>query len=221
MNHQMDIKGLEAILFDFDGVVVQSEDVYDKATTKLGQLYGVEIPLSFFDANRGIAESLFYERFKSAFGLDVDEEELQANGRKLLWDEFSASVHLTDGFQQFYTKIRANVEHVALVTATSRALLNEIFQNSNIDVKFDRIVTSSDVKKTKPAPDPYLKTCQLLGVDPGKALVIEDSPTGLRSATVAGCKTVGITTSCERESLKEANFIVDSFGELEELLTIV
>ncbi len=209
------------MLFDFDGVVVQSEDVYDRVTKKLGEMYGVKIPTHFYEANRGIDETLFYERFRAAFDLDIDLPDLQENGRKLLWSEFSTSVRYTPGFQQFFGKIRDHLNHVALVTATPRPLVDEIFSNSNISVEFDFIVTSSDVEKTKPAPDPYLKACALIGVEPAQALVVEDSPTGLRSATIAGCQTVGITTSCDRDSLNEANFIVDSFGKLEELLTIV
>jgi len=216
-----DIGRVKAVLFDFDGVVVQSEDVYDRATKKLGDLYGVEIPAPFYEANRGISEALFYSRFRTEFNLDVDVVSLQENGKKLLWAEFSSSVHYTPGFQQFYSKIRKRVSHVALVTATPRPLIDEIFKNSNISVDFDFIVTSSDVENTKPAPDSYLKACDKIGVEPVQALVIEDSPTGVRAATAAGCQTIAITTSCARDSLKEANFIVDSFGELEELLTIV
>ncbi|MCF7826003.1 MAG: HAD family phosphatase [Candidatus Marinimicrobia bacterium] len=221
MTKRPDLGRLKAILFDFDGVVVQSEDVYDRATKKLGDMYGIHIPQPYYESNRGIAETLFYERFKATFELDVDMPTLQENGRKLLWSEFSSSVHYTPGFQQFYRKIRKQVSHVAMVTATPRPLIDEIFKNSNIEVDFDFIVTSSDVKETKPAPDSYLKACEICGVEPAQALVIEDSPTGLRSATAAGCQTVGITTSCGQDSLKEANFVVDSFGELEELLTIV
>ena len=216
-----DLGSIKAVLFDFDGVVVQSEDVYDRATKKLGEMYGVGIPPSFYEANRGIAETLFYERFKATFDLDISIKTLQEKGQKLLWAEFSASVEYTPGFQQFYSKVRKRINQVALVTATPKPLIDEIFENSNISVGFDVIITSSDVEKTKPAPDPYLKACTLLGVDPKETMVVEDSPTGLRSATVAGCQTIGITTSCGREALKEANFVVDSFGELEELLTIV
>ncbi|MBT3252602.1 MAG: HAD family phosphatase [Candidatus Marinimicrobia bacterium] len=221
MINRPDLGDIKAILFDFDGVVVQSEDVYDRATKKLGELYKVQIPAPFYEANRGIAESLFYERFKAEFDLEVDITSLQKNGKRLLWAEFSSSVHYTPGFQQFFAKIRKYVAHVALVTATPRPLIDEIFKNSNISVNFDFIVTSSDVEKTKPAPDSYLNACSQSGVDPAQALVIEDSPTGLRAATAAGCQTIAITTSCNRDSLKEANFVVDSFGELEELLTIV
>ncbi len=221
MSQFPDIAGLQAVLFDFDGVVVQSEDLYDRVTIKLAAYYDAKIPVSFFDANRGIATALFYKRFKAAADLNVDDHDLQENGRRILWDEFSSSVKLTSGFKQFFDKVRGQVPHVALVTATSRPLLDKIFQSSNITVDFDHIVTASDVKRDKPAPDPYLRACELLRVKPCHTLVIEDSPTGLSSATAAGCQTVGITTSCVRESLKEANFIVDSFGELEELLTIV
>lgn len=216
-----DIKKFDAVLFDFDGVVVQSEGVYDQATAKLGSHYGVEVPESFFDANRGIAEALFYERFKSTFRLNVDNEELQENGRRLLWEAFMTSVYFTDGFEQFFVKIQKNGLKNALVTATGKPLLTAIFENSELEIEFGHIVTASDVSRNKPAPDPYLRACELLDIDPAKALVIEDSPTGLRSANEAGCQTVAITTSCPKESLHEANFVVDSFGELEELLTIV
>lgn len=221
MINRPNIGRLQAVLFDFDGVVVQSEDVYDQATAKLGQFYGFDVPAEFFDANRGVDEILFYSRFKSAFNLDINDQELQDNGRRILWNEFSSSVHHTPGFEQFYKKIRGHVDHVALVTATPRPLVEEIFKNSKIAVIFDQTITASDVLQTKPAPEPYLKACELLAVKPGDTLAIEDSPTGLKSAIAAGCQTVGITTSCTRNSLKEANFVVDSFGELEELLTIV
>ncbi|MEA3286091.1 MAG: HAD family phosphatase [Candidatus Marinimicrobia bacterium] len=221
MNQFPDIAELQAVLFDFDGVVVQSEDVYDRVTEKLAAHYDAEIPSSFCNENRGIAIALFYQRFKTAIKLNIGDRELEENCRRILWDEFSTSVQFTQGFNQFFDKIRGQVPQVALVTATSRPLIEKIFQSSNITVDFDQIVTANDVKRDKPAPDPYLMACTLLGVKPGRALVIEDSPTGLRSATEAGCQTVGITTSCDRESLKEANFVVDSFGELEELLTIV
>ena len=213
-------ESIQAILFDFDGVVVQSEDVYDLATTRLGKHFGVEIPEPFFESNRGIAERLFYERFQSAFQLEVPLDELQTVGRKYLWDAFSQAVSYTPGFHSFYAKMRKRVTGIALVTATPRPLLEQIFENSNIDVDFDHVVTSSDVENNKPAPDPYLKACELLHVEPGNALVVEDSPTGLQAASSAGCRTVAITTSCGRESLNKANFVVDSFGELEELLTI-
>ncbi|MCF7808247.1 MAG: HAD family phosphatase [Candidatus Marinimicrobia bacterium] len=211
---------MDAILFDFDGVVVQSEGVYDQATKKLGAHYGVEVPESFSNANRGIAEAVFYSRFKSAFELDADTEELQENGKRLLWESFMTSVYFTDGFEQFFTKIRRKGLKCALVTATVKPLLKAIFENSDLAVEFDHIVTASDVSRNKPAPDPYLRACELLSIDPGRSLVIEDSPPGLRSAKEAGCQTVAITTSCPKETLNEANFVVDSFGELEELLTI-
>lgn len=221
MTQTIDVNRLEAVLFDFDGVVVQSEAVYDRATSKLGALYNATVPEDFFEANRGIAEALFYERFKRDLNLDVDLEDLSGNGQRLLWEEFASSVEYTPGFHSFYTRVRATVPHVGLVTATPRPLIERIFGNSQIDVKFDQMITASDVVRTKPDPEPYAKMCQLLGVSAKHALVIEDSPTGLRSATLAGCQTVAITTSCTRDSLKEANFVVDSFGELEELLTTV
>ncbi|MBT4714950.1 MAG: HAD family phosphatase [Candidatus Marinimicrobia bacterium] len=87
INHP-DLGRLKAILFDFDGVVVQSEEVYDRATKKLGEMYGVQIPAPFYEDNRGISEALFYEKFLAEFELDVEIASLQKKGKKLLWAEF-------------------------------------------------------------------------------------------------------------------------------------
>jgi len=65
------------------------------------------------------------------------------------------------------------------VTATPRPLLNKVFQNSGLKVDFDCMVTASDIKNNKPAPDPYARACDLLGLPPEEVLVIEDSPPGL------------------------------------------
>ena len=89
----------------------------------------------------------------------------------------------------------------------------------NLRPFFSTITTGEDIIKGKPHPEPYLKTAEKLGVAPPNALVIEDSVNGVRSGKAAGCRVIAITTTFPRESLMEvqADYVVDSFAELEQL----
>ena len=82
------------------------------------------------------------------------------------------------------------------------------------------IITAEDIVHGKPRQKPYLKTAEKLGVVPADALIIEDSVNGVRSGKAAGCPVIAITTSFPRERLVEfqADYVVDSFAELERLL---
>jgi beta-phosphoglucomutase-like phosphatase (HAD superfamily) len=83
---------------------------------------------------------------------------------------------------------------------------------------FSAIVTSDDVKNTKPYPEPYLKGAALLGYRPAQCLVIENAPMGIESAKRAGMNVLAITTTMKKDFLNKADFIVDSFGEIEKYL---
>ena len=90
----------------------------------------------------------------------------------------------------------------------------------NLRPFFSATVTREDIISGKPHPEPYLKATEKLGVVPANALVIEDSVNGVRSGKGAGCPVIAITTSFPRERLIEfqADYVVDSFAELERLL---
>ena len=90
----------------------------------------------------------------------------------------------------------------------------------NLSPFFSTIITGEDIINGKPHPEPYLKTAEKLAVPTANALVIEDSLNGVRSGKAAGCPVIAITTSFPRELLMElqADYVVDSFAELERLL---
>ncbi|KAJ3554410.1 hypothetical protein NM688_g3129 [Phlebia brevispora] len=89
----------------------------------------------------------------------------------------------------------------ALCTSATRAYASQSITAAGLILP-DIFVTAEDVKRGKPAPDPYLLGAKLLGIEPAKCLVIEDAPTGIRSGTAAGCKTMGLITSHTREQVE-------------------
>ena len=81
--------------------------------------------------------------------------------------------------------------------------------------QFDAVVTSGDVQRGKPSPDPYLEAARRLGVSPGNAVVFEDTTFGISAAHAAGARCVGIATTLTRDQLSEADLVIDHFRDVD------
>jgi beta-phosphoglucomutase-like phosphatase (HAD superfamily) len=97
------------------------------------------------------------------------------------------------------------------------------FGNVPVDNIFSHMITSSEVRNTKPHPEPYRKAAELIGLPPQRCVVIEDSVNGIRSGIAAGAKVVGMTTTFAPEVLQEADLTAGSYRELsvEKLLELL
>lgn len=206
------------MLFDFDGVVVLSEHLYDVATQEMAQQLGIVIPPSFNTRMRGQSDRVFFDALKVEFEVDIPADELYEMGRSILKRTFAQTVTHTPGYVEFHTRIRQLGWRSGLVTSTPRLLLDYIFEHSDLNDGFDHIITADDVEFPKPHPEPYLSMCQLMETEPSRTVVIEDSPAGVKAGRAAGCQVIAITTSSDPESLTEADFVVDSFEAVSELL---
>jgi HAD superfamily hydrolase (TIGR01509 family) len=128
-------------------------------------------------------------------------------------------MRLIPGSREFIQKAHKKDFKLGLTTSALQENQQRIFENFNLSPYFSTIITGEDIINGKPHPEPYLKTAEKLGVAPANALVIEDSLNGVRSGKAAGCRVIAITTSFPRERLMElqADYVVDSFAELERL----
>jgi len=106
---------------------------------------------------------------------------------------------------------------MAVVTGGYRDRVTKIVEDY-FEGYFSAIVTSDDVKNTKPFPEPYLKGAELLGFRPAECLVVENAPMGVEAGKKAGMKVIAITTTMTKEYLHKADYIVDSFAEVREYL---
>ena len=122
-----------------------------------------------------------------------------------------------DGLYSVLDLLKQKQIELAVVTGGYRDRVSKII-NEYFDGYFSAIVTSDDVKNTKPYPEPYLKGATLIGMKTAECLVVENAPMGVQSAKTAGMRVVAITTTLTKNHLKEADFIADSFGEIEEYL---
>ena len=209
-----------AILFDLDGVIIDSEPLSEKAFRQTSLHLGRDLTqeevasLKGSVAEIGAAKLLEYNPTAT---LSVPQViEYQNNLYKAMLDQ----MRLIPGSRDFIQKAYKKGFKLGLTTSALQENQQRIFEMFNLSPFFSTIITGQDIINGKPHPEPYLKTVEKLGVVPANALVIEDSVNGVRSGKAAGCRVIAITTSFPRERLIElqVDYVVDSFPELERLL---
>jgi HAD superfamily hydrolase (TIGR01509 family) len=183
---------LEAVLFDMDGTLVDSEKVWDVGLRELARRYGGELSAAARTRMVGtsMAESMdilhnditqpWRDPYTSVAWLERRVSELFAEG--LIW---------RPGARELLAAVRAAGIPTALVTATRRHLVDVALGTIGGD-NFDVVVCGDEVERTKPHPEPYLTAAGKLGVHPRRCVAIEDSPTGVASARAAGCVVVAV-----------------------------
>jgi beta-phosphoglucomutase-like phosphatase (HAD superfamily) len=203
----------KAILFDFDGVVVNTEQLYEAYTRKRFLQYGIHIPSSEWSLFKGISCDVFFQLIKNRYLPEVNIHELEQEWQIGLREHIRTEICYTPGFCDFYYQISSYFK-TALVTSSRRDMVHWIFDNTDIENSFSLIITADDVKKTKPDAEPYLTASRKLGVNIEECIVIEDSQRGVRSGKESGAFVIAITTSHSRDELKSADLVIDSWKEL-------
>ncbi len=187
---------LAAVLFDMDGTLVDSEKVWDVSLQRLADHLGgdltPELRASLVGSNmRGTIAMLH-----TAFGLPPEVD--PAVSAQVLLDEtaalFRSDIEWQPGAKELLTELDAAGVPMALVTSTYRRLTDLVLDGIGRHW-FGATVCGDEVDHPKPAPDPYRRAAELLGVDPVHCAAIEDSDTGTTAAIAAGCAT--LTVPCD------------------------
>ena len=147
----------------------------------------------------------------------AEEEILELIVKKV---RYYYSLHETKFYDYFLTMIRnLNNKNIpmAVVTGGQRERVFNILDEYFKDI-FKNAVTIDDVQHGKPHPEPFIKGAEMLDLNPKECIVVENAPLGIRSAKDAGCMVIAIKTTLSEEFLSEANFIFNTFQEVEEKL---
>lgn len=184
----------KAILLDVDGVLVDSEKVFNACWRKAAEEEGYEMTFDQALELRSLDSSLAKDLFKKWYG---DEEAYTAirQRRKAIMAERNKTEKLEGkpGVVEFLKALRTLPIRVIIVTSSPIERITEYLGSVGIDIDlFDDVVTTEKVKRGKPFPDVYQYACETLGYYPGDCIAVEDSPNGVMSAHQAGCYTVMI-----------------------------
>jgi beta-phosphoglucomutase len=202
------------VIFDLDGVVVDTGEFHKQAWFDLARKEGFEISEEFFLNIFGMQN---YQILPILAGRDVSGEmlkELSEWKESRYRDLIKGKVKLMDGVLSLVADLKKHGFLLAVGTSTPRVNLDFILENLQVDGYFDACVAGEDAAKGKPAPDTFLRAAAKLGLSPRCCVVVEDAIAGVEAGKSAGMAVVAVTSTRKRGQLQRADVIVDSLAEL-------
>lgn len=204
---------MQAIIFDMDGVLVDSMHYHAEAWDVALKTVGICIDKKMIYELEGANYRQVIDILLKQFGDTPTEEKIQDIGsKKLTIFGQIACVKPFDGIQELLETLKPRYK-LAVVSGSNRKTVDATINNFFPDT-FQVVVGGDETKISKPSPEPYLMAVEKLGVPKEDCLVIENAPFGVRSAKSAGLRCIAITTYLGKDCLKEADVVVDNHSEL-------
>jgi HAD superfamily hydrolase (TIGR01509 family) len=179
-----------AVIFDMDGLLVDTETLWQEALLSAATEAGHAIPDEIYNKSIGIRRSQSRGLFLSHFGDDFAFDDFHANWSRHFRLIAADKLALKPGALELLDTLDQLKLPRAIATSSSRATVEHHLGAHNLMGRFDHIVCRGDYENGKPAPDPFLKAAERLGIEPRHCLALEDSHVGVRSAAAAGTMTV-------------------------------
>ena len=202
------------VLFDLDGVTIDTEPLYADGENRLFKEYGVIIPEEDWKLFRGCTEEKFYDLSMKRYGITEKRSVFQEKGRKYIKEEFEKKLAFMDGFENLLSQLNQNNYKVGLVTASPEHMFRWVDQRLNLSALFEKIVYGGMTEKSKPSPDPYLLAMNNFNISSENTMIIEDSVHGIQAALSAGAKVVALTGSVDIKDMPPAHKIIASLNEI-------
>ncbi|HSN49902.1 MAG TPA: HAD-IA family hydrolase [Bacteroidales bacterium] len=208
---------IKGVLFDMDGVLVDSEPFICKAAIMMFEEMGLRVVPEDFHPFVGMGENRYIGGVAEHHGASVDIEKVKARTYEIYETIVRGNLTPLPGVHKFISECRERGFRLALATSADRVKmevnLREIGLTSGT---FNSIVTGLDVKNKKPFPDIYIMAAERIGLDPYECLVVEDAVSGIKAGKSAGCRCLGLTTSFEAAVLAEADWICGTLNDVPE-----
>ncbi|MDX9957813.1 MAG: HAD-IA family hydrolase [Spirochaetia bacterium] len=216
----------KAILFDVDGVLVDSEPfIAEAASCMFAELYGTAVDPAEFTPFIGTGEARYLGGVAEAHGLQIDVAAAKKRTYELYFEVIRGRVQAVPGAVELVRMLREAGIKSATATSADRVKLDANLEAIGLQEEdFDSLVCGNDVNRKKPYPDIYLEAARRVGMTPEDCLVIEDATEGVLAAKAAGCLCVGLSTTFAASKLLEAgadHILPDLSGGLAALETAV
>lgn len=217
MNKDM-LKGIEAVIFDLDGSLVDSMWIWKDIDIEYLAKYGIALPEDLQSQIEGMSFSETAVYFKERFQIPDTLEQMKQDWNQMAWDKYANEVPLKKGVPTFLEKCKSRGIQFGIATSNSRELVDNITKVHHLDDYFSCIMTSCEVEKGKPAPDIYLAVAKKLNVAPERCLVFEDIIPGIMAGKNAGMKVCAVEDEysiSDTKAKKElADYYIVDFAEI-------
>jgi HAD superfamily hydrolase (TIGR01509 family) len=207
---------IEAVVFDLDGVLIQSEEVWDEVRKRYVRERGGRYDAETQRAMMGMSSIEWSRYLHETAGVPDEPAAINDEVVQLMLDAYRERLPLIAGAREAVMRLAQDFP-LAVASSSNRPLIDGVLEGAGLTRYFAATVSSEEVARGKPAPDVYLEAARRLGIAPERCAAVEDSHGGIRSAKGAGMRVLTIpnpTYPPDPDSLAQADVVLDSLDEL-------
>ena len=208
---------IQTVIFDMDGVIVDTEPVHHFAYNQHFKQLNIEITPEMYASFTGNSTKNIFEKLKAHFNLKEEVTTLVATKRNLFNDAFDhkEDLYLLDGVEDLIKELHTNGIQLVLASSSAHVTINRIFNRFNLHQYFTHIVSGEDFPKSKPHPAIFQHAAFLSGTPIENCIVIEDSTNGILAAKAAGIYCIGYdSVNSKMQDYSKADKVISHFNEL-------
>jgi len=215
---------LKAVIFDFDGVIVDSEGIHLHSFNRVLDRYGAEVGKEdYYEKYLGLSDCDLYKRLIEEGILPCEHGEIEEliREKNAIFEEIArGEAKIIPGVREFLERIRAERIRMAVCSGSLMSEIALILEKCGLKEYFETIVSADEVNQSKPSPEGFIKVLDRLNaagsqdVGASECVVVEDSQWGLDAASAAGMHTVAVTNSYGADELASADIITANLAEL-------
>lgn len=216
--HSITSDNYELIIFDMDGVLVNSEPIHFECEKRTFKSLSIDVDSTQQEVYVGMSQIEMWRSIKIKYGVNLSIEELISLHYESLYKAFlqNETLRPIDGVDNLINMAKNCNFKLAVASSSPKKLIEIILKKIGLINDFNIIVSGEEVRKGKPHPDIFLKTCKDMGVSPKSAIVIEDSRNGVLAAKSGGITCVGYHNPCSgKQDLSEADICISNYKEIQ------
>lgn len=208
---------LKAVLFDMDGVIVDTEPLHKKAYFMMFSHYNIKVSESLFESFTGQSTINVCKSLCNTFKLEITPETLMLKKREFFKHLFfnDDSLKLIDGVLDLIKDYYSNGLILVLASSASMPTINNVFNRFDLNQYFKAKISGADLKASKPHPEIFEKAAELAGFSRNECMVIEDSTNGIKAAKSAGIYCIGYDSyHSKNQNYDLADMVINDFSNI-------
>lgn len=204
-----------AVIFDMDGVIVDSEPLINAAAIAMFKEKGLDVKPDDFLPFVGAGEDRYIGGVAEKYNFQLDISAAKKRTYEIYLDLVPSQLQAFPGAVKFIGKCRKAGLLVAIASSADKIKVQANLQKIGLPVEFwDAVIWGEDVQKKKPAPDIFLLAAKRMNVDPKQCTVVEDAVNGIQAAHAAGMRCVAVGTTFPVDKLREADVVRESIADI-------
>lgn len=208
---------IQTIIFDMDGVIVDTEPVHRYAYFKQFNELNITVTEEMYTSFTGFSTRNTFQKLKEIFVIEHEVEDLIQRKRNIFNEAFDnkADLELLEGVESFIKELHQNGMQLILASSASKVTIERVFSRFKLHDYFTHVVSGEDFPKSKPDPAIFEHAASFSIAPKESCIVIEDSTNGIKAAKAAGIFCVGYNSiHSEAQDLSEADVVINHFNEL-------